>query len=205
MSQTKVYWLIFKGILKKQISKRYSKEFTKDLLKKTKAEYNAMISRAPDIGGKENKLIMNIYAGGIFIACYKAADKAISPEIMGDIILDGLKQSKIVKFVCKGQDQTTQKFKNWVSSVSKWTQENADKYPANWIMREDNSKHSTGTYFEFSRCGLCELCKLENCTELAPYLCETDYVTASFGKSKLIRKSTLAEGASCCDFWYVNK
>ncbi|WP_443084049.1 L-2-amino-thiazoline-4-carboxylic acid hydrolase, partial [Vallitalea guaymasensis] len=45
----------------------------------------------------------------------------------------------------------------------------------------------------------------ENCTELAPYLCETDYVTASFGKSKLIRKSTLAEGASCCDFWYVNK
>ncbi|BDR85009.1 L-2-amino-thiazoline-4-carboxylic acid hydrolase [Clostridium tetani] len=201
----KLYWFVFKRILKKEISKRYSKRYTNDLLKKTKKEYKALILRAPHIGGKENKLANNIYMGGVFIACYKAANKKITPEEMGEIISEGLNNSKIIKLACKNKSQTSNKYKKWIKDVSKWSQENANKYPTNWIMREDKEKHKIGTYFEFTRCALCELCKMEGCPEVTPQLCKTDFITANFGESKLIRTSILADGASCCDFWFIEK
>lgn len=201
----RIYWYIFKGILKKEISKRYGKEYTNNLLKKSKKEYKEIILRTPHIGGKDNKLVNNIYMGGVFIACYKSCNNKISSNEMGEIISDGLINSKIVKLVCKNRSFTTKKYKKWVKDAAKWSQDNAKRYPMNWVMKEDRKKHKEGTYFEFTRCGLCELCKRENCLEIAPELCKTDFITAKFSKSNLIRNSTLANGDSCCDFWFVEK
>lgn len=124
---------------------------------------------------------------------------------MGKIIADSLNNSKIVELVFKNENQATDKYREWIKNVSKWTQDNAEKYPTNWIMQENEGMHKIGSYFEFSHCVLYELCKAEGCPEITYQLCKIDFITANFGKSKLIRKSTIADGSTVCDYWFIEK
>lgn len=182
-------------------------EYAKRSIRKAKKEYMNIILRTPDIGGKKNPLASNIYMGTVFIACYQVAKNEIDKNVMDNMISNALENSIIIKLFCSRKHQTTEKYRKWVRNTSKWTQENADRYSTNWIMQENPSVSikKQDTYFEFTRCALCELCKQEGCFEIMPALCKTDFITANFGKSRLIRKSTLADGSSCCDFLFIEK
>lgn len=199
----RLYWLVFSKILRKSISKRYEKDYTKLLLKSAKQEYKSMIIRTCSIGGKENPMLSNVYQGAVFIAVYKAANGKISANEITQIVIGSLKHSKIVKLATQNIRRQSDNYREWIHKTARWTQENADRYPINWIMRENPTANKPGTYYEYTRCTLFELCKVEKCPEIAPMFCAIDHVTAHFGKSKLIRKGSLAQGAPFCDFCYV--
>jgi len=191
-------------MLHKNIAPRYGKEFAKSLNEKSKAEYKALIKRANSIGGKENPMSSNLYQGAVFIAYYKAANGKIPAEDMTKISINGLKNSKIVKFATRNIHRHSEKYKKWLHNTANWTQENAVRYPLNWIIRENLAMDDNpGTYYEYTRCALFELCKAEGCPEIAPLFCMMDHVTAHFGNSKLIRKGSIAQGSPFCDFYYV--
>jgi type I restriction enzyme S subunit len=52
----------------------------------------------------------------------------------------------------------------------------------------------------YTKCGLCELGKREECFHLIKYMCKTDFVTFEYMGAKLTRNHTLANGDSLCDF-----
>ena len=58
---------------------------------------------------------------------------------------------------------------------------------------------------DYHECGICKICRDENCFELAKYLCRLDFVIADMMGVKLIRTKTLAEGYEVCDFRYSLK
>jgi hypothetical protein len=123
---------------------------------------------------------------------------------MESAVLTALDSSPFIKLFARKSDQLTDKYRKWLANVAEWTQRNAGKYPQSWVVTVEKAP-AGGTAFTFSRCGLWELCKRENCPEFAPVLCKTDYVMARFGKANLTRKSTLADGADKCDFLYTRK
>ena len=199
----RLYSLVFSKILYKDIAAHYGKDFAKALTKKAKSEYKRLIERTDSIGGKENPMSANLYQGAIFIAYYKAAGEKIPAEEMTEIAINSLKTSKIVKLASQNINRQSDKYRKWIHKTSCWTQENAGRYPMSWIMRENPEVSKPGTYYEYTRCVLFELCKAEGCPEIAPMFCMMDYVTAHFGKSELTREGSLAQGAPLCDFCYV--
>jgi len=189
--------------LRKNIAALYGKDYARSLMKKSKPEYKSLIRRTASIGGKENPMSSNLYQGAVFLAHYEAADGKIPAKEMTKIAIDSLKQSKSVKLATKNINRQSNKYRVRVHKTARWTQENADRYPTNWIMRENPAVDTPGTYYEYTRCALFELCKAEGCPEIAPMFCAMDHVTAHFWGSKLIRKGSLAGGAAFCDFCYV--
>ena len=146
----------------------------------------------------------NLYQGAVFLAVYKMANGLIPANEMTKIAISSLRQSRIVKLATQNISRQSDKYREWIHKTARWTQENAERYPTNWIMRENPVAGRPGTYYEYTRCALLELCKAEGCPEIAPMFCAMDYATAYFGKSKLIRKGSLAGGAPFCDFNYVD-
>lgn len=201
----KLYYLVFSKILRESISEQYGNEYTKSLLKKAESEYKNMIARASSTGGKENPMSSNLYQGMVFLAIYKSAAGKIPANEMKKMVINALKHSKIVKLATQNINRQSDKYREWIHKTACWTQKNAERYPMNWIMRENLTADKPGTYYEYTRCALYELCKMEKCPEIAPMFCAMDYVTAHFGKSKLIRKGSLAQGAPFCDFCYVEE
>lgn len=199
----RVYYYVFSRILRKNISVRFGKGFAKSLMKKSQTEYKRLIARTDSIGGKENPMSSNLYQGAVFVAHYKATDGKIPAKEMIKIAIYALSHSKIVKLATQNVNRQSDKYRVWVHNTACWTQQNADRYPMNWIMRENPATSKKGTYYEYTRCALFELCKAEGCPEIAPMFCAMDHVTAHYGKSKLIRKGSLAQGAPYCDFCYV--
>jgi len=200
-----VYWQLFSRLLKREITARHDIRYAKTLIRDTKDEYRGIIARMPDIGGSANELIRNIYIGAVYIACYLAAGGSISPEDMSEIISDTLRNSTLVRFSCSRNDQTSEKYRRWIEKVAAWTQENRDRYPANWLLYYSYDPESDGTRLEFRRCALHEMCMREGCEEIAQALCATDFITADMGRATLIRTRTIAGGSDTCDFLYVKK
>ena len=76
-------------------------------------------------------------------------------------------------------------------------------YPVNWVVSFDESKHSEGSYYYFTRCPICEFCEREGIGELMPALCATDEVMFRLQHGRLHREHTIANGDGVCDYWVV--
>lgn len=203
--ECELYYIVLTGSLKKELSKKYDGFYICDLMKKMKAEYKALILRTPDIGGKENRLAHNLYIGAVFIACYKVSNKRISIEELKQIMVNTLSKCEVIKWFFGKRDPFSEHSKESLATFSTWTQQYEQKYPTNWILHVKYPQPEKGICYQFSRCALHELCKREGCCEIMPILCKIDMIMISFGKAKLIRKTTLIEGASYCDYWLVKK
>jgi type I restriction enzyme S subunit len=199
----KIFNAVFGGIMKKEFTKRYGKEYAKIAAQRARQEYKAIITRTPDIGS-DNPFLSTLFMGAAFVAWYLAVRDTMSVTEMEATVLTALENSSLVKLSAKRSDKTNEKYKKWLANAESWTKQNAERYPESWVITEEDAPVGS-TAFTFSRCGLWELCKRENCPEFAPVLCKTDYVMARFGKANLARKSTLADGADRCDFLYTQK
>ena len=155
----RLYSFVFRKMLYNNIVPRYGKDFTKLLTRKAKSEYKALIKRTNSIGGKENPMSSNLYQGAVFIAYYKAADGKIPANEMIQISINCLKNSKIVKLATRNIHRHSAKYREWVHKTAGWTQNNANQYPLNWIIQENPDVKKQGTYYEYTRCALLELCK----------------------------------------------
>jgi len=77
-------------------------------------------------------------------------------------------------------------------------------YEMDWkstFMRIDKDNYE----FTYTKCGLCELGRREDCFHLIKYLCMTDFISFDKGGAKLIRNHTLASGDDYCDFHVSRK
>ena len=85
-----------------------------------------------------------------------------------------------------------------------WAEESHKrKYENDWEF--DIIDIPDGFGMDYTRCGICALCRDEGCPELARYMCRLDFQLADIIGIHLERTGTLAEGDDVCDFRYTRE
>ena len=103
-------------------------------------------------------------------------------------------------------DKEITEISHQVASVYKYAaiKSQSSEYEMDW--KSTFRRVSPDNYeFTYTKCGLCELGRRENCFHLIKYLCMTDYVSFDLGGARLVRNHTLANGDECCDFHVFRK
>ncbi len=165
-------------------------------LKAIKKEYRAIIERAKDIGN--NNPLLPCYAfGAYFIAMNKVNE--VDPQVNLDILGNSLKKNKLTKLFM-GDGKTYINEKN-MARRKKWAAEtHKKKYENDWEVDILGKTDKYDMAMNYTRCGICKLCKDENCFELAKYMCKLDYILYKIMGLELTRTMTLAEECPMCDF-----
>lgn len=81
---------------------------------------------------------------------------------------------------------------------------NADGFIAN-IITDKQETLGLGYGIDILECGICKLFKKHNYQKYTAILCEVDALTSDFAGLELVRKGTIALGASKCDFRWKRK
>ena len=70
------------------------------------------------------------------------------------------------------------------------------------VITDNEETYGLGYGVDILECGICKLYSKHNYGKYAPILCEVDKLTSDLAGLELIRSSTIALGASKCDFRY---
>ena len=144
----------------------------------------------------------NAYFAYVFAAAWLGTGKKITPDEMAEVMTDVL-ESRLMKTVF-GMTDLNKQPKKWYRDMKKyeaWYEKNGAKYPVNWNVHFDESRHAEGSFYYFTRCPICEFCRREGIGELMPALCSTDEVMFRLQHGKLHREYTIANGDPLCDYW----
>lgn len=201
----RIYPIIMKSVVKKQLSVHYINTEVKIILSATNQEYIKVIRRAPNIGGNKNIFLSSYLMGAYLIALYKNVRNKLSLEQMNELISNGLNEFFYMKKMMQKNDLLSAKYKMKIRNAGYWCEENKDMYPTNWLVSAKEISNVNLTHIVFTRCGLCALCKNEEVPEFTPCLCMTDYITMGFANCNLERPTTLGNGDNCCDFYITRK
>ena len=169
------------------------------VLENIKNEYKNIILRAKDIGS--NNMLLSSYAlAAFFIAMNRESNLDTLKNY--EILYNGLKHSKILKiFLGNSKSYFSEKK---MKIRRKWSKETyKKKYENDWIVDvlEKTDNYEFG--LNYKACGVCKLCKDENCFELAKYLCKLDFMLVEIIGIRLNRTKTIAEGYELCDFRFI--
>ena len=196
-----VYWSLFAPMIRNSIAERYSKELADRSIKRGKKEYRKLLAHADELG-PGNPMASNAYFAYVFAAAWLGSGREITPEDMGQVMTDVLEGPLLKKVF--GMTDLNRDPKKWYRDMKKydrWFRRHGDRYPVNWNVSFDESLHSEGSYYYFTRCPICEFCEREGISELMPALCATDEVMFRLQHGKLHREHTIAGGDDICDYW----
>ena len=84
------YWTLFAPMIKKSISVRFGKELAEKAVRNGKDEYRKLVQNAPELGNN-NPMASNAFFAYVFVGAWLGANKEISPEEMGLVMQDVLK------------------------------------------------------------------------------------------------------------------
>lgn len=191
---------ILNRIIQDQLAPKYSDGEIGKILTSTKIEYRAIVDRMPNMGSIENAHVKVLYAGAYIIALYQQLQDQIPLELFQSMIQSGLGKSTLLRRQISKQDLFSKRSMDKLEKAALWAKTNKDQYIWTWQINIPKNTKSEGVYFEFTRCGLCHLCKAEGVPEIMPLMCSLDYAALSYGNARVIRSKTLAAGDDCCDF-----
>ena len=184
---------VLNGIVKEKLPE---KAIRKEIL----TTYREILLRADDIGAS-NKLITSYALAAYFIAMNQKDGK--TPQENYEILDAGLRNSRLLKAFL-GDSKSYFSEKN-MESRRKWSKEtHKHLYKNDWVVDvlEKTDDYEFG--LDYTECGVCKLCRDENCFELAKYLCRLDFMLVEIIGIKLKRTTTLADGGDRCDFRFIN-
>ena len=199
------YLRLFSILLRKPMADEYGKKLTRKALKAAPAVYRQMLEKTDDIGS-DNPMAGNIYMGFVFLAIWKAADGAITPDSLRRVTKSFMGRPIIGKLM-GGRDINRQEDLEAAKAKFHKMQEWADAHPEyknkTWDFNFDETKHRDGSYYHFTRCPLEKFARENGFLEVLPVACEIDYMTTAFSHGVLHRDYTLATGGPICDYWIV--
>lgn len=128
----------------------------------------------------------------------------ISPEENITILESGLRESFLFRMMC-GNEKTYFSDKK-LAMRKQWEQESHErKYENDWVIQFIPGKGGYVFGLDYTECGVCKLCRDENCFELAKYLCRLDFMQVDIMGITLHRTQKLAENGKLCDFRFGRK
>lgn len=158
-----------------------------------------MIIRTPALS-KDNPFIGNVLMGCYALSFYKAYPDMISEELFHKLVL-ALCSSKPMVSGHKKEDAFDEQTLLQKEKRAFLSQNSEDEMDWRYSFQRDKDQYD----LIYTRCGLCQLGKRENCFHLIRYLCEADFITYDLMGADLKRTQTLAGGGSCCDFHVSRK
>ncbi|MBR1560423.1 MAG: L-2-amino-thiazoline-4-carboxylic acid hydrolase [Clostridia bacterium] len=203
MKYVGIYWTLFAPMMKKSIARRYGKDLAKQSIKRGKAEYRRLLSRADDLG-PGNPMAMNAYFAYVFAAAWLGGGRRLTPDQMAQVMTDVLEGPLLrAVFGITDLNKTPKKWERDMRKYAKWFEAHGADHPVNWQVSFDESRHRDGSFYYFTRCPICEFCEREGIAELMPALCGTDEVMFRLQHGRLHREHTIANGDGICDYWVV--
>ncbi len=171
---------------------------TGELRKATVQEFRSICARAKDIGA-DNPLLSSYALAAWFIAMNRC--NSLSPDQNYQFLEQGLKGSRLFRILMGNADQYLSPKR--MPGRIKWSEQtHRKKYENDWVVDILPGNGSYDLGYDYTKCGVCDLCRDEDCYELAHYLCKLDYMLAELIGMRLERTSTLADGGEQCDFRY---
>jgi hypothetical protein len=199
------YIKAFPLLMRKFMIEQYGKEVTKKAFKRAPAIYRDMLNKVDDIGA-DNPMAGNIYMAFVFMAIWKAADGAITPDSFRVVVRRLLTESLARKFIGKSDmnkaedvERAKRKFRN----MQAWVDEHPQYRDKTWDFNFDEMRHQDGSFYYFTRCPINNFARKYGYLEILPVCCELDHLLTEASHGKLLRRYTLAEGGPMCDYWIV--
>ncbi len=149
MKYTSQYWSMIAPFMKRLLAEKYGRKAVREYIKKAKTIYRQMLAQAEDIGAK-NPMAHNVYMSFVFMAIWKAADGAITPDDMRCMTRE-LLEMKIVRTVMGGglnvnkpgdMDRLKRKFRKCAA----WAEEHPEYREKTWDFQFDDTLHKSGIY-----------------------------------------------------------
>ncbi len=200
---------IVERAIKRYIKKRFPNEW-KTILNEAHELYPELMSKSPDIGGKENMLANNLNMFILVIAYYEASGHRIDGAEIDEIIDDIYNRYKwLGAFLNLNRKGTLSMMrKKLYKSYSEYARKVEEKqsrgeWRDTWGMIVDPLNDPTCFSFTLVGCPLAEYAKKYGYTELMPHMCALDHKYAKVLHTRLIRTHTVATGADSCDYRYV--
>ena len=205
MKYTDKYWRMLIPYIKKSLNKRYGKEYTKSIIAKTDIEYRNMLQKADDIGA-DNPMASNTYECLIFLALWKSANGKMSVDDLREITKEVMSMPflKLVGLYINGNRKSgIKRLRNMMLKNAEWIEKHPQYKNTSWDFNFDESKHTDGFYYHFTKCPLNDFARKEGYLEVLPVMCDIDHLTARLMHLSLHREQTLAGGGTMCDYWFV--
>ena len=207
MAQFSSYPFFIKSAVMKYFRKEYGRSEVRSLWNKTFALYKDFVEKAPDIGGRENKMSKNLYMALAVFAFYEAIDRKITNEELKNLIAEYMpKQIPIVSALLdfnkpKNQERLRKRYEKY-KAISDSKLANGE-WGNNWRVEMNPHNRTKGVAFDLIGCPLADFARKYGYIDIMPVLCDFDYSTASIIHARLIREHTVATGNEYCDYWYI--
>ena len=206
LKYTGKYWFVITTLLRKPLKKAYGKEVASKALKNGKKVYRDMLAKTDDVGA-DNPMASNIYVSFVMMAIWKAADGAITPESLIEVITEVMGTEKIMKHMGGGIDlnkpEDCDKLAAALRAHKQWADEHPQYQDVTWDFNFDDSLHRDGIYYHYTHCPIEKFARENGFMEVLPVGCALDYPNARAKHAILHREQTLSTGGTMCDFWLV--
>ena len=197
--------LIFNRSFRRLMAVTLDRQSAREMMRKAQRLYKDIVVRSPSIGGRKNPNLLNVLIVAFAAAIYKAASGRLSPEQMGEVFSNAIEQTTAFKLFAKsmGKKNFTRKWQDKRNASAIESQKKV--YPADFVSEFIYGKTVNEYGVKYIECGICKLLQRENCSVLAPQMCQFDYVMAKYMGCELIRTKTIANGDALCDFWFYKR
>jgi len=195
--------LLLSGSFRRQLKVSLGEPTANEVMRRTQRFYRKIVLRSPSIGGSENPLTLNVLIAALVAAVYKAADGRLSSEQMGKTFSHAVERTLAFKWFM--QATAKKNFtRQWQDRRNVQAIESHRRiYPAGFVSDFVYGKTVNEYGVTYRECGICKLLLRENCAELAPQMCQFDFVMAKYMGCALTRTKTIANGDELCDFWFA--
>jgi len=180
------------------------------IIKRADELYPELYAKAPDIGGKENRMAYNLDMMIIAVSFYEASDHRVDGKAFEEISRELYNKYKFVRKLInvnrKWQMKVLRKsmYKRYIP-YSKLVEEKTanGEWNNTWRVRINPTGTDEGVRFDLVGCPLADYARANGYMDLLPSLCATDHILPALFHAKLIRTHTCALGSDSCDYWYV--
>ncbi len=193
---------------------RYTKEHYPDeaetIIRKAEELFPVLSSKAPDIGGEENRMSYNLDMMILAVSFYEASDHRIDGEAIREIGEQlSRKYSFLRKLVNLNRHWQMELFRSALYKrfvpYARLVDEKLSRgeWGNTWRVRINPRNTTEGVCFDLVGCPLADFARANGYENLLPYMCASDHLMAGLLHAKLIRTHTCATGSDSCDYWYV--
>jgi len=197
-------------IAKDLLMEKCDESKSEDLINQMRKEYEVIMTKMTDVGGKRNFFITILTSKVSLLAIFRILEN------------EGYNYREIGKFNNKFTEIETKRAieraekrginllnfyfsEAFINSLKKHCDDSQKKiYPDNWVM---NFVDGTNEDFDYglnvSECGILKAYKKLGAEKYAPFACLIDFAQANVMGFGLYRNKSLANGASACDHRYT--
>lgn len=166
-------------------------------------EFRALVPQVPDIGGRSNAYTPYLIGAARGLATYRVVlHHGGTVEDAGELIHRRVRAElgrvpRVVRHWIGRHRFFGQTRKQWDKAARR---SQARRYPADWVSHiVDADGQPIDFGMDTTECGIVKFLHAQGADELAPYICELDYLAAEMTGFQLRRTQTLAWGCDRCD------